>query len=143
MDGEEIRKILGKNIRKFRDRRGWSQADLSEYSNVSVNYLGEIERGLKWPFPDTMSKLADALEINVYELFCEEKMDLTIGTKLLMRRFLNDVSIVISKSLSMSVNQSIETIQKQYKLDKNSKIYEKLTRKELDQFAAEIYKTKP
>jgi len=142
MNGKEIRAIFGENIRMFRNRRNWSQADLAEFANISINYLGDIERGKKWPHPETLSRLAEALDINVHELFMTEKMDLTIGSKLLMKRFLKDVSLTVNKSLFMSINQSIESVQKQYKLDKKSKIYENITRKELDQFAAEIYKTK-
>ncbi|MDR2068602.1 MAG: hypothetical protein LBP71_01905, partial [Spirochaetaceae bacterium] len=31
-----------------------------------------IERGNKWPYPDTLSKLAKALHVEVHELFRKE-----------------------------------------------------------------------
>ena len=117
MGGKEIRTIFGQNIRLFRSRRNWSQADLAEYANISLNYLGDIERGKKWPHPDTLSKLAEALGIQVFELFLEENMNISLNTQVVMNRFLNDVSLAINKSLSLSVNQSIDNIQKQYNLD--------------------------
>ena len=117
MDGKEIRTIFGQNIRKFRNHRNWSQADLAESANISINYLGDIERGKKWPHPDTLSKLADAMGIGVFELFLEESSSIPIDKKALMNRFVKDVSLVINKSLSLSVNQSVEYIQKQYNLD--------------------------
>jgi transcriptional regulator with XRE-family HTH domain len=116
MGGKELRKILGKNVKLYRSRRNWSQADLAEYANISINFLGDIERGKKWPHPDTLTKMADALEIKVYELFLEEDAAVNPETQTLMNRFVKDVSLTISKSLSLSINQSVEHIRKQYKL---------------------------
>jgi len=120
MDGREIRAIFGQNIRVFRDRRKWSQANLAEFAGISINYLGDIERGKKWPHPDVLSKLADALGIGVYELFLEEKSGPPIDNQVLMNRFINDVSLALNKSLSLSVKQSIENTQKQYELGNNT-----------------------
>ena len=114
--GKELRVIFGKNVRHYRNRRNWSQADLAEYAKISINFLGDIERGKKWPHPDTLTKMADALEIKVYELFLEEDTTINPETQTLMKRFVRDVSLSINKSLSLSVNQSIENIRKQYDL---------------------------
>jgi len=116
MGGKELRAIFGKNVRIYRNRRKWSQADLAEYANISINFLGDIERGNKWPHPETLSKLADALEIRVFELFMEEDNELNTKTKKLMNRFIKDVSLTINKTLSLSVNQSIGYVRKQYRL---------------------------
>ena len=45
MAGEELRMVLGANIRKLRNRRNWSQMELAEKSGISMNFLSEIERG--------------------------------------------------------------------------------------------------
>ena len=116
MKGKELRGIFGRNVKIYRNRRNWSQADLAESANISINFLGDIERGKKWPHPDTLSKLADALEIKVYELFMEEDISISPENKAIMSRFVKDVSLTINKSMSLSINQSIETIRKQYKI---------------------------
>jgi transcriptional regulator with XRE-family HTH domain len=72
MDGPEIRAILAQNIKSFRTHREWSQADLAEKAGISIPFLSDIERGNKWPYPDTLSKLAKALKVDVYELFRQE-----------------------------------------------------------------------
>ena len=116
MNGKRLREIFGKNVKNSRNRRNWSQADLAENANISINFLGDIERGKKWPHPDTLSRLADALEINVFELFLEEDIPVNLETHDVMKRFVNDVSLTINKTLSLSVNQSIDLICKNYKL---------------------------
>ena len=100
----------------YRNRRNWSQSDLAEYAKISINFLGDIERGKKWPHPDTLVKMANALDIKVFELFLEEDTEVNPKTQTLMKRFIKDVSLTINKSLSLSVNQSIENIRKQYDL---------------------------
>jgi transcriptional regulator with XRE-family HTH domain len=116
MGGREVRDILGKNLKTFRNRRSWSQADLAEHAEISINFLGDIERGKKWPHPETLSNLARALDISVFQLFIEEGQTLNPDAKVLMNQFIEDVSLSIGKSLSLSVNQSIKNILKQYKL---------------------------
>lgn len=72
MDGTDIREILAKNIKFFRENRRWSQADLASFSDISIPFLSEIERGNKWPYPDTLAKIVKALDIKIYDLFREE-----------------------------------------------------------------------
>ena len=73
MDGQEIRAVLAQNIKSFRTHREWSQADLAEKADISIPFLSDIERGNKWPYPDTLSKIAKALNVDVYEFFRKEK----------------------------------------------------------------------
>jgi transcriptional regulator with XRE-family HTH domain len=116
MNGKELRAVFGKNVRAYRNRRNWSQADLAEYANISINFLGDMERGKKWPHPETLTKLADAMEVRVCELFTEENNETDEETKKLMNRFIKDVSLTINKTMSLSLNQSIEYVRKQYRL---------------------------
>ena len=37
---------IGKQIRKFREHKGWRQEDFAEKIGLSVTYTGMIERGL-------------------------------------------------------------------------------------------------
>jgi transcriptional regulator with XRE-family HTH domain len=69
MDGQAIKDTLGKNIKIFRARRGLSQADLSEKADISIPFLSNIERGIKYPQPDMLAKIANSLGVEVNELF--------------------------------------------------------------------------
>lgn len=72
MENTTIRAILGKNIKLFRNQRGWSQTDLAERAHISTNYMCDIETCKKWPYPETLSNIAKGLKVEVYELFKPE-----------------------------------------------------------------------
>jgi len=69
VNGQELRSILGKGIRFYRQQRQLSQANLAEKAEISVTFLSNIERGIKYPTSDTLSAIANVLEVEVFELY--------------------------------------------------------------------------
>ena len=69
MGGQEIKTALGYNVKRLRFLRQYSQAELAERADISIIYLSNIERGVKFPKPAILSQLAESLEVEVYELF--------------------------------------------------------------------------
>jgi transcriptional regulator with XRE-family HTH domain len=69
INGRELRVILGKGIRFYRQQRQLSQAALAEKADISITFLSNIERGIKYPTSDTLSAIANGLGVEVYELF--------------------------------------------------------------------------
>ena len=68
MTERELLKVLSSNIKLYRGRYKWTQAELAEKINISINFLSDIETGKKWASPITLVKLADIFNIAVYEL---------------------------------------------------------------------------
>ena len=68
MTERELLKIFSSNIRLYRTRFRWSQAELAEKINISINFLSDIETGKKWASPITMVKFANVFNIKAYEL---------------------------------------------------------------------------
>ena len=68
MTERELLKIFSQNIRLYRTRFKWSQAELAEKINISINFLSDIENGKKWASPITMIKFANAFNVEAYEL---------------------------------------------------------------------------
>jgi len=66
---QELRAALGKNIKFIRFRRRFSQADLAEKAHISITFLSNIERGNNFPQARTLCNLAEALDVQVWELF--------------------------------------------------------------------------
>jgi transcriptional regulator with XRE-family HTH domain len=69
LNGQELRVLLGKGIRFYRQQRQLSQAALAEKADISITFLSNIERGVKYPTSDTLSAIANGLNVEVYELF--------------------------------------------------------------------------
>ena len=116
MKETEIRVILAKNIKTLRGRRNWSQADLAERTGLSVVYLSDIERGNKWPYLNTLVKLAGALEIEVYELLVPENA-LAFANISKLTKYTSEVNAIISKSLNTldkNIKKSLINLRKQY-----------------------------
>lgn len=56
-------KSIGRNIRKFRKEKKLRQEDLAEKAGLSVNYVGALERGEKYPSLETFIIIANALDV--------------------------------------------------------------------------------
>ncbi|MCL1930307.1 MAG: helix-turn-helix domain-containing protein [Treponema sp.] len=72
MTEKDLRAILSQNIRKLRGYRKLSQADFAEKIDISIPFLSDIENGKKWVSPTTLAKMADAFNIEAYELLRPE-----------------------------------------------------------------------
>lgn len=62
-------RIIGENIKRLRGEKGWTQEYLAEKVEVHVSYIGQIERGLRYPSLKVLFKLADALTVKIDTLF--------------------------------------------------------------------------
>jgi len=64
----DLQHTVGAVIRRERRERGLTLKALAERSALSVVYLGEIERGKKYPSAQVLEQLAKALELDLAEL---------------------------------------------------------------------------
>jgi transcriptional regulator with XRE-family HTH domain len=64
-----IREILANNIKKYRRKNGFSQDKLAELAGISSQYLATVETCRKFPTPEVLERLAEALGIETHELF--------------------------------------------------------------------------
>lgn len=60
---------FGENLRSARKERGYSQESFAHAVDLDRTYIGGIERGERNPGLKTVVRIADALEIEVVELF--------------------------------------------------------------------------
>ena len=59
-----IRLILGFKVRYLRQQKELSYQELSEKTRLSTSYLNDIEKGKRYPKPDKITALANALEVD-------------------------------------------------------------------------------
>lgn len=69
----EINKRVGLNIRKYRQRKGWSQEELAFEADLHRAYIGHVERGEKNIGLINLEKIAKALGIGIESLIKERK----------------------------------------------------------------------
>jgi transcriptional regulator with XRE-family HTH domain len=74
MTVQELNSIFGKNIKKYRVLKGWSQECLAEKMEVSINTICEIETGKKFVRAETLISFAAIFHTEVYELFKPENI---------------------------------------------------------------------
>ncbi|MGN0488306.1 MAG: helix-turn-helix domain-containing protein [Ruminococcus sp.] len=67
----DIIKVFGTNVRKYRIKLGLSQEKLAEKSGLHRTYISDIECFRRSISLDNIQKIADALEIETYLLFCK------------------------------------------------------------------------
>ncbi|MEO7001227.1 MAG: helix-turn-helix transcriptional regulator [Ktedonobacterales bacterium] len=65
---DDLQQTIGAIIRRERRDRRLTLKELAERSIISVVYLGEIERGKKYPSPIVLERLAAGLDIEVADL---------------------------------------------------------------------------
>lgn len=61
-------KLLGKNIKKYRELKGLTQNELAELVDLSREYIADIERGLKNISLKKLYMIVDVLEIKCSDL---------------------------------------------------------------------------
>jgi|SRR5271155_4633568 transcriptional regulator with XRE-family HTH domain len=60
----DIQALFGSRIRSIREGANLSREVVAEKSDINANYLGEIERGEKWPSLEVIHRLAGALQVS-------------------------------------------------------------------------------
>ena len=104
IDGQELRRILGKGIRFYRHQRQLSQANLAEKAEISVTFLSNIERGIKYPTSDTLSAITNVLGVEAFELYRHDHSP--TERRDLFERFKIDIT--------KNVLETLETVYKAY-----------------------------
>ena len=69
----DILKVFAKNVRFYRKEAGLSQEKLAEESGLHRTYIGDIECCRRSISLYNIQKIADALKIDTYKLFINEK----------------------------------------------------------------------
>ncbi|HAZ10195.1 MAG TPA: hypothetical protein DCY56_03695 [Candidatus Omnitrophica bacterium] len=65
--------ILANRIRTIRNSKGWMQLRLAEEVNVHPTYISRIESCKKLPTFYMISRIAEALEVDTYELLLNDE----------------------------------------------------------------------
>jgi transcriptional regulator with XRE-family HTH domain len=97
------REILAKNIKETRQKLGITQAELAEMAGISTNFIAMIELKHKFPAPETLDRLAAAMNLQVPELFGLQAVPEDVIEKF-YHAILND----LDQSIERAINKAID-----------------------------------
>lgn len=109
MTESELAFVLSKNIKKYRGKT-LTQEALAEKANLSVQLINAIECGRKWVSKQSLSKIADALGVEVYQLFVPQDttpiiIDGTPKNERIRAKIQEDVIAKVRASLNKSLDK--------------------------------------
>jgi len=106
-DEKDCRAVLSRNIKRFRNRLGLSQLHLALELGISTTFLSDIENGKKWVSAQTLTHIAKALKIDVYELFKPEQ---TVRDDVFaaVAKYLDDVDETFIKTIEEAVRPAVK-----------------------------------
>jgi transcriptional regulator with XRE-family HTH domain len=73
---------IGETIRKFRLQKGMSQGDIEKRTGLLRCYLSRVENGHTVPSLETLSKIAESMEIPLANFFTEAPAEHSNGKNL-------------------------------------------------------------
>jgi transcriptional regulator with XRE-family HTH domain len=69
----DMRRLVGRNVRRFREKRGLTQEQLAEVSGFRQQYISSLEQGHRNPTIITLYELAVALKVSHVDLVLPPK----------------------------------------------------------------------
>jgi transcriptional regulator with XRE-family HTH domain len=69
----DMRKLVGRNVKRIRQEKGLTQEQFAEVSGFSQQYISSLERGRRNPTVVTVYELATALGVSHMELVWPSK----------------------------------------------------------------------
>jgi transcriptional regulator with XRE-family HTH domain len=69
----DMRRLVGENVRRLREKRGWTQEQFADFSGLSQQYISGLERGRRNPTVVTLHELSTALGVSPWELIRSTK----------------------------------------------------------------------
>ena len=98
MNIDELRATYTANLKHLRTAKKLSQAELSEKVHITEKFYSDIETGRKWGSFETIVDLANALGVELYELFLPLGTVISHNekrTKELMKRLRNNFNELV------------------------------------------------
>ena len=93
-----LREILAHNLKIKRQNSGLSQAKLAEKVNVSTHHIAMIEIARNYPALELVERIADVLDIEIYELFISPSSN-PEEMELLYQKVAKNIEQVVAKAI--------------------------------------------
>jgi transcriptional regulator with XRE-family HTH domain len=65
--------VIGDRLRELREEKKFSQGEIEKRTGMFRCYISRVENGYTVPAVETLEQFARALEVPMYQLFCEDE----------------------------------------------------------------------
>jgi len=104
-----IREILALNLKENRQKCGLTQEKLAKKAGISANYLSMVEVSKKFPTPEMLDRLANALKVETFQLF--DASSTPEGALLhLERSIIYNIKQAVSETIKETLNEEDKVI---------------------------------
>lgn len=81
MQSGQLEQILGRELQRYRQGKGWSQEYLAEVTGLHRTYISQLERGLKSPSVRVLSHITNALGLRMSEFLYSVEESLSVNER--------------------------------------------------------------
>ena len=89
-----LKELFGSNVRQYRKSKKLTQAELAEKTDLSLDMISRIERGVTGPSFNTIETLSKILEVQEITLFSSGSLTVPQGER---GRLLQRINLHLSK----------------------------------------------
>jgi transcriptional regulator with XRE-family HTH domain len=101
-----IREIFARNLKEKRWNSGLTQEQLADKVKVSTHHIAMMETARNLPALELVERLAEALDIEIYELF-ETQLSVQEELERLYETVAKDLEHVVSTAVSKAVEKAL------------------------------------
>lgn len=113
MTENELKAVFSDNIKKYRSGK-FTQETLAEKIGVSAQNINDIEGKRRFPRTDTLVKIANALNVEVYQLFVpQDKTPVVIEETPENEKIRAQMTDEIVEEIRHGVNKILDKIKKE------------------------------
>ena len=96
----DIKQIVGKRVQKYRKQSALTQEALAELIGIDTISLSKIETGRNYPTSENITKLANALGVEIYELFVDDALK---SNEQLLKEILSDIDKISNNNQKLLI----------------------------------------
>lgn len=112
MTENELKDVFSSNIKRYRKDK-FTQETLAEAIGVSSQNINDIEGKRRFPRTDTLVKIADALNVEVYQLFVpQNKTAVIIEETEENARIRNEIKNKVLEDVQKTLDKTIEKMRR-------------------------------
>ncbi|AEJ20382.1 helix-turn-helix domain-containing protein [Gracilinema caldarium] len=107
----ELLNLLGHNIRQTRIEKGLSQYGLALKTGMAANSINDIENGKRWVSAKSLSRIANALEVEPYIFLLPKSFRINDG--------ITSIKLYDDEMIK-AIQSAIKEVRKRYNIDSDS-----------------------